>query len=251
MTRKYRLKNDSIDLRDIYYRSTQYKSVTDLPEEVDLRNKLSPIVDQGELGSCTANAIASGLGEFKLLQEGKPLTRLSRLFLYWQERYLEGTVNEDSGAYIRDGMKVLQTIGTCPESEYPYDIKNFTQTPTAKQVADAGAFRMISEYHRVYDLLSLKSALTEGFPVVIGILVYESFESEKVAQTGIVPLPIKSREQYLGGHAVLAVGYNKIGRTNYIIIRNSWGEEWGDKGYCYIPESFFSRGFVTDMWIGK
>ncbi|GAA3316210.1 hypothetical protein GCM10020331_012720 [Ectobacillus funiculus] len=71
MTRKYRLKNDSIDLRDIYYRSTQYKSVTDLPEEVDLRNKLSPIVDQGELGSCTANAIASGLGEFKLLQEGK------------------------------------------------------------------------------------------------------------------------------------------------------------------------------------
>ncbi|GAA3316207.1 hypothetical protein GCM10020331_012710 [Ectobacillus funiculus] len=125
----------------------------------------------------------------------KPLTRLSRLFLYWQERYLEGTVNEDSGAYIRDGMKVLQTIGTCPESEYPYDIKKiFTQTPTAKQVADAGAFRMISEYHRVYDLLSLKSALTEGFPVVIGIFSLRKFLSQKkVAQTGIVPLPIKKQ----------------------------------------------------------
>lgn len=251
MVRKYTLKKDPVDLRDKYFYATQHKAVSDLPVEVDLRSQLSPIVDQGQLGSCTANAIASGLGEFKLLQGGNPLTRLSRLFLYWEERYLEGTVNEDSGAYIRDGMKVLQTIGTCPESEYPYNINKFTTTPTAKQVADAAKFRMIKGYYRVNNVTVLKAALAENIPVVIGFDVYESFESADVYETGMVPIPNTRTESFLGGHAVLAVGYKQIKNANYIIIRNSWGADWGDAGYCYMPEAFFTKGFVTDMWAGQ
>lgn len=245
---KYTLKQDHEDLRDLHFSSTFVKT-SHLPKEVDLRPSLSPVVDQGQLGSCTANAIASGFREYLLLKNGQPLTRLSRLFLYWYERYLEGTVNEDSGAMIRDGFKILQKIGVCPEEEYPYDIHRFTETPTSKEVQDSSPFR-ISSYHRVTTQAQLKASLAEGYPVVIGISVYDSFESEEVARTGMVPIPDKKRESYLGGHAVLVVGYKIINRKLHYIVRNSWGEDWGDKGYCYIPSTFFSK-FVMDMWTGK
>jgi C1A family cysteine protease len=246
--RQYLLKKDPVDLRDKVFRST-FAKVEHLPVEVDLRPQLSPIVDQGQLGSCTANAIASGLREYITLKEQQPLTRLSRLFLYWHERQLEGTIGEDSGAYIRDGMKVLQTIGVSPETDFPYNISKFTEQPSQQAESDAGKFK-ISEYHRITNVDQLKAALAEGSPVVIGIDVYQSFESDTVAKTGKVPLP-KRGEQNLGGHAVLAVGYKKIGRTKYIIVRNSWGEDWGDKGYFYLPETFFTKGYVSDMWTCK
>jgi C1A family cysteine protease len=249
MNRVYKLKTDPIDLRDKVYRSTSIQSPTQFPKSIDLRPKLSPIVDQGQLGSCTANAIASGLREYLTLNSGAPLTPLSRLFLYYKERELEGTIYEDSGAYIRDGMKVLANNGVCPEVNFPYEIEHFTNKPSSVAVQNAYSFR-ISEYHRVTDLNGVKAALVEGLPVVIGMSVYESFESEAVASTGKVPIP-KKGEQNLGGHAVLVVGYKKIKSTEHLIVRNSWGEEWGDKGYCYIPSSFIKRGIINDMWTGK
>ena len=102
------------------------------------------------------------------------------------------------------------------------------------------------------DLTALKSALAEGFQVAIGIQVYDSFESNQVAQNGVVPLPRRG-EQFLGGHAVLAVGYKDdamIKGRGVVICRNSWGESWGDKGYFYLPYSYFVS-YVTDMWTGK
>ncbi|ODA41933.1 C1 family peptidase [Desulfosporosinus sp. BG] len=246
--RVYKLKPDTEDLRDKVFRSTRFTTKTVLPKSVDLRFGCSPIVDQGELGSCTANAIASGLREYWEKQAGS-LTLLSRLWLYWEERNLEGTVNEDSGAMIRDGMKVLQQMGCAPEVDWPYDITKFTLTPPPQATMDAVPFK-ISEYHRVLSLTTLKAALAEGYPVVLGISVYESFESEQVAQTGIIPLP-KRGEKLLGGHAVLAVGYIDSGKTTgYVACRNSWGEGWGDKGYFYLPYSYFAK-YVTDMWTGK
>jgi len=203
------------------------------------------------LGSCTANAIASGLREYWENLSEKQFTSLSRLWLYWQERYLEGTVNQDAGAYIRDGMKVLQKMGCAPEADWPYDITKFTEKPPEKATIDAIQFK-ITKYHRVTNLTLLKSALAEGYPVVIGIKVYESFESNQVAQNGIVPLP-KRGEQFLGGHAVLAVGYKddtNIKGQGVVICRNSWGESWGDKGYFYLPYSYFFN-YVSDMWTGK
>lgn len=249
--RVYKLKPDTEDLRDKVYRSTQFKTITTLPKIVDLRLSCSPIVDQGELGSCTANAIASGLREYWENLSGKQFILLSRLWLYWQERYLEGTVNEDSGAYIRDGMKVLQKMGCAPEADWPYDISKFKQKPPTKATINALKFK-ITEYHRVANLTALKTALAEGYPIVIGIKIYESFESDQVAQTGIVPLP-KRGEQFLGGHAVLAVGYKddaKLKGQGVVICRNSWGKSWGDKGYFYLPYSYFSN-YATDMWTGK
>lgn len=246
--RIYTLKKDLEDLRDKFFRSV-HADVSNLPESVDLRSNASPVVDQGELGSCTANAIASGLREYYEIKEGKPLTRLSRLFLYWHERNIEGTINKDSGAYIRDGMKVLQTIGCAPESDFPYDVTKFTQKPSAKAEADAPVFK-ITEYHRVLNFSAMQAALAVGSPVVLGISVYASFESAAVAKTGIVPMP-KSEEQLLGGHAVLAVGYKKIGNVMYAIVRNSWGTDWGDQGYFYLPQTFFDQGYVSDMWTGR
>ena len=196
--RKYLLKKDTPDLRDHVFYSGVYKSVAHLPNKVDLRDQCSTVVDQGELGSCTANAIASGLREYLFNKNKQPWIELSRLFLYWEERNLEGTVNEDSGAEIRDGMKVLQKIGVCPETDWPYDISTFTNPPIDKMVTDVAIYK-VSEYHRIKTLDQLKAALAEGLPVVIGIDIYESFECDEVAETRIVPMPRAMR-----GNNVLA-----------------------------------------------
>jgi len=243
--RKYLLKKDSPDLRDHIYYSAVYKAPEHLPAKVDLREQCSPVVDQGQLGSCTANAIASGLREYLLLKNKEVWVALSRLFLYWEERYLEGTVNEDSGAEIRDGMKVLNTIGVCPESDWPYDISTFTNPPDEQDIIDAAAYK-IKEYHRIGSLPQLKAALAEGLPVVIGIEVYDSFEADSVSLTGLVPVPDPTRESLLGGHAVLVVGYDDS--KEYLIVRNSWGTSWGDAGYCYIPYAFYTGGYMMDLW---
>lgn len=245
MNKVYRLKQDPVDLRDHVFKASTIKSPDQFPKAIDLRPKMTPVVDQGQLGSCTANAIASGLKEYL---EGTG-NRLSRLFLYYYERSLEGTVEEDSGAYIRDGFKVLAQRGVSSELLCPYNIDRFTEAPSNGADREASN-HTITSYHRVSDLNGVKAALVEGLPVVIGMTVYESFESEAVASSGKVPLP-KKTERQLGGHAVLIVGYKKIKSTEHFIVRNSWGEGWGDKGYCYIPSSFIKRGIINDMWTGK
>lgn len=247
--RKYPVKRSPADERDFIFKATKYTAET-LPPVVDLRPKMSPIVDQGQLGSCTANAIASGLREYLLLQDGQPLTRLSRLYHYWHERQLEGKVNEDSGAYIRDGMKVLADIGCALETDFPYDIAKFTQQPSQQAETDAAKFK-IREYHAVTSYDDLKHALAEGKPVVIGIDVYESFETMDTAMSGMIPVP-KPGEKVLGGHCMLAVGYtNQFSDQERIIVRNSWGEHWGQEGYCMIPKAFFDAGYAFDMWTGS
>lgn len=249
--RVFPLKREKRDLRDYHFMSTAFKSPGELPKKVDLRSDMSPIVDQGALGSCTANAIASGLREYLLVSSQEKWTALSRLFLYWHERKLEGHVDEDSGAYIRDGMKVLQKIGVCPEEDYPYNIADFRDTPDPKAERDAANYK-INDYHRITDLYALKAALAEQSPVVIGLMLYESFQTPETAQTGKIPAPKKKRERVLGGHAMLAVGYVDRGQSGHVIVRNSWGEDWGDQGYCYIPYKMFQDpDSVMDMWTGR
>lgn len=248
--RSYKLKTDKVDMRDKIYCAKSISKLSDLPQSVDLRPHCSPIVDQGQLGSCTANAIASGLGEYLQNVAGQGLTSLSRLDLYWWERFIEGTVNQDSGAEIRDGMKVFNQLGIAPESDYPYDVTTFTNEPSPQAIMDGVSFK-ISEYNRVQDLTALKTTLAEGLPVVTGIQVYESFQSNAVAQTGMVPMPNPDNEQLLGGHAVLAVGYDDL--KQQVIMRNSWGTSWGDQGYFYLPYTYFTdpKGYVIDMWTGR
>lgn len=249
--RKYAVRKDNWDIRDLYYKSEAAIAAQKLPKAIDLRPYCSAVVDQGELGSCTANAIVSGLREYLDIRsdgDGCCAERLSRLFLYWHERKLEGTIDQDAGATIRSGMKVLNKIGVCPERLHPYDITKFRDMPSEQAEAEAVSYR-IESYRRIIGLGGVKAALAEGKPVVLGFLVYESFESDKVGRTGKVTMPDVLREQVLGGHAVLAVGYRDgwMGRGE-VIIRNSWGTEWGDQGYCYFPYKMFERDIVFDLW---
>jgi len=242
--RHYTVQKDVEDARDYIFSGVH----PHLPKYVDLRKLMSPVVNQGHLGSCTANAIVCGLREY-LSRRHNDDTRLSRLFLYWQERSMEGTIEQDSGAMLRDGMKVLHKIGVCSEIEDPYRTTEFRKKPSERSVIDAAKYK-ITSYERVLNLESLKVCLAHDFPVVFGFIVYESFESREVTETGIVPMPNKLLEKQLGGHAVCAVGYDD--ERKQVIVRNSWGKDWGMEGYCYFPyEMFADKTLVNDMWTGR
>ena len=236
-------KTDKVDTRDYKYQVTQKAS----PTLVDLRRYCSPIENQGSLGSCTGQAIAGAI-ELLNKRNGKP-TDVSRLFIYYYERVLLGTVNYDSGAYIRDGIKATNHYGASLESLWPHDIRKFRQEPILEAKTDA-LKRKVTRYERVMDFNGCIDALTNGYPVVMGFHVYTSFMSRNVARTGIMPYPNTKREQLLGGHAVLLVGYDK--RKNVFIARNSWGTGWGERGYFYMPFNVVTNtNMSSDFWIIK
>jgi C1A family cysteine protease len=235
---------DLPDHRDHMY-AAPAKVLTSLPTNIDMRPQCPPIYDQETLGSCTANAIA-GAVEFDLIKEKKQDFIPSRLFIYYNERVIEGTVNSDSGAQNRDGIKSVAKQGVCPEKEWPYDINEFTVKPSPKCYADALKTRATS-YSRVSRTLNqMKGCLASGYPFVIGFTVYESFESQQVANTGIVPMPSPG-EAVVGGHAVLVVGYDDS--QNRFICRNSWGTGWGMKGYFTMPYAYLlEQNLSDDFW---
>jgi len=178
-------------------------------------------------------------------KNGHPVTNLSRLFVYYNERAIEGTINEDSGAMIRDGVKSLVNLGICPEKQWPYKIAAFKQKPTPACFKIAAEHELTS-YHRIIGLLQMRRCLAEGYPFVFGFSVYEAFESEEVAKTGTLNLP-QPGEKQVGGHAVCAVGYDDA--TNRILVRNSWGADWGMQGYFTIPYDYVSNSnLADDFW---
>lgn len=215
-----------------------------LPGEVDLRPLCSPIVDQGQLGSCTANAIAGAL-EFDQIKQQEPLVPVSRLFIYYNERVIEGTVGNDSGAQIRNGVKSVATTGYCAEADWPYVIDRYAQQPPNIAYVDAGKTHAYQYRKVAIGVTALKTALAAGYPVVFGFTVYDSFESDIVAHSGVVPLPHRG-ESVLGGHAVVAVGYNTAHKQIY--CRNSWGTGWGASGYFFMPEAYFTPQLTSDFW---
>ena len=197
---------DLPDARDYMY-SAPEAVLTKMPKKVDLRGtKMPPVWDQGELGSCTAQAIGSAF-EFSQIKQGMKDFMPSALFIYYNERAMEGTIDTDSGAMIRDGMKSVAKIGVCPETIWPYVIPKFTEKPPAKAYTEAKKHQALV-YRRVLGVLhQMQGCLAQGYPFVFGFAVYESFMSPEVAKTGKVPLPPRG-EQLIGGHAVLAVGYD-------------------------------------------
>jgi C1A family cysteine protease len=234
---------DRPDQRDRLYASIAAPPVK-LPAAVDLRSGCSAVENQGTLGSCTANALVGNL-EFLEKQAGLQATDLSRLFIYYNERVLEGTVEEDSGAMLRDGVKSLVRLGVCAEQAWPYVITKFAAKPPAACYL-AGLDHQITSYNRILTLPEMRMCLAEGFPFVFGFTVYESFESPAVAKTGTVNLP-QPKERALGGHAVMAVGYNDDAQR--FTIRNSWGAEWGRQGYFTMPYAYLdSRNLSDDFW---
>ena len=240
---KFHWVRDKIDTRDYLYRL----SSTPTQASVDLRMYCSAIEDQGNLGSCTGNAVAGAI-ELLTKRAGRTLD-VSRLFIYYYERLLEGTVNYDSGAYIRDGIKATNRYGAPLESLWPYNISKFKTAPSSVAINDA-AKRKVRLYERATNFNACIDALNNGYPVIVGFDVYSSFVTNTVSRTGMMPYPNTSRESLLGGHAVLLVGYNNA--TQRFIVRNSWGTKWGDKGYFYMPYQVIQNTRMSgDFWIIK
>ncbi len=241
---RYGWRKDQPDFRD-RPSSLKVQRVTKLPASVDLskRPAMPGVYDQGQLGSCTANAIAAAF-EYDLRDQGMTDFMPARLAIYYGERQIEHTVKTDAGAEIRDGMKVIAKTGAGPESLCPYLISQFAVAPSAAYYA-AAAKNQCSVYEKVAQTgEAIKSVLAAGRPIVFGITVYASFESAAVANTGTVPMP-KKTEAVEGGHAILITGYTKT----RMLFRNSWGTSWGKKGYGSLPLAYvLNPNLASDFW---
>ena len=236
---------DLPDYRDHIYTAPP-RMLAVLPGKTDLRPRCPPVLDQGELGSCTANAIANAFRFDEMKQRTAGPMAPSRLFIYYNERAMEGTIQSDAGAQIRDGIKSVVKLGVCPETDWPYDIAKFARKPPAKAYQDALKHQALSYQRVVQSLSQMKGCLAAGYPFVFGFSVYESFESQAVARSGKVPMP-GAKEKNLGGHAVLAVGYDDASQN--VIVMNSWSATWGDKGCFYLPYAYINDGnLARDFW---
>jgi len=248
---------DLPDNRDHLY-SAPLAKLRVLPTKVDLRRRCPRVYNQGEIGSCTANAIAAAIEFDRKKQKLRDFVP-SRLFIYYNERSMEHSIPLDNGAQIRDGIKSVAKQGACPETKWPYDDTPADSTtnlwpsgakprqkPPRSCYTDAKKYRTVS-YQRVDRTLSqMKGCLADGFPFVFGFTVYDSFESAQVARTGVLQMP-KPKEGVVGGHAVLAVGYDD--KSERFVVRNSWGTGWGKKGYFTMPYSYLlTDNLSDDFW---
>lgn len=243
----YGWRKQRVDVRDYKAHELDFLGFSGtLPSSFDLRPGCPPVYDQGQLGSCTANGIAGAL-EYDLIAQKKPAFIPSRLFIYFLERSMEGTVAYDAGAAIRDGAKAVNQFGFCDERLWPYNIGRFTQQPP-QSVYDAAKPEKVTNYAAVtQDITALKKILAGGRPVVFGFIVYQSFERGDVARSGVMPMP-GTFDWQVGGHCVAAVGYDDAKQV--VICRNSWGPSWGDKGYFYMPYAYITNpNLASDFWV--
>lgn len=230
--------------------------------EVDPRQEMPPVFDQLQLGSCTANATAAAFQYDGILDDKDP-GRLARLWIYWQERKLEGSLGQgDTGAEGSDAFKVARTVGIPPETAWPYNPAKYNVASYFDPKAPPAAAVHAETHYRLTKPVAtpprteaaFKAVFSNKQTVAFGFTVYESFESSEVASTGIVPMPAQG-EQVLGGHEVLAVGYLKA-EPNYALCRNSWGSEqtdgtaWGlaGDGYFLMPWQMLLSSQIAGDW---
>jgi len=231
-----------------------------LAPAADLRQWFSPVEDQGQLGSCTANAVVGLLEYYERRAAGKHIDA-SRLFLYKVTRDILG-VKGDTGAYLRSAMGALATFGAPPEKYWPYNIARFDVEPTAFCFAFAENYKAL-QYYRLdppgttpQQLLDrIKSAVAAGLPSCFGFTVYSSIRQ---ATGGKIPFPL-ANEHVEGGHAIVIAGYDDTVKitnpspgakttTGAFLIRNSWGASWGQQGYGWLPYEYVLKSLATDFW---
>jgi C1A family cysteine protease len=217
-----------------------------LPAVVDLRRHCPPVYDQLHLNSCSANAIAAAL-RYDELKEGRPdVPSPSRLFIYYNERVLAGVVTTDSPVSLRDGYRTIAKVGTCPEALWPYQVRRFRRQPTPPCYRAAHGCRAIAYYRIRRAVSQMRACLADGYPFVMALAIHQSAKGRDVRRTGVLPVPTRG-DRLLGGHAVLAVGYDHVRRL--LLFRNSWGSGWGDHGYGYLPYAFVASSALTwDFW---
>jgi C1A family cysteine protease len=258
---RYGWVKDAPDSRD-HPRIVAPEELASVPVSVDLSTdpNMPPVYDQQQIGSCTANAIAAAF-EYDLRRQGLTDFMPSRLFIYYNERAMEGTVDSDSGAQIRDGIKSIAQQGLVPESEWPYDGAPANsdgswpaghlaaKRPPAALYAEAAGDEAVQYLAVTQQADQIKAVLAAGDPVVFGFTVYASFESDAVAQSGDAPMPAPG-EQEVGGHCVVCVGYDDA--RGVWICRNSWGTGWGKGGYFTLPYAYLTDGnLASDFWTVK
>ena len=229
-----------------------------LPPSVDMRSRFPACYDQGEVGSCTGNALA-GCMEFDQIKEAlKYEFTPARLFLYYNGRALEGNTGQDAGAQIRDVVKAANQYGAPPESDWPYDPSQVTVKPTVLAYKDGKLHGLLKYSRLMVSPQQIKTVLAQGFPITFGFTVYDSFLTDSVASSGIMPMPDLNNESVQGGHAVAFAGYqdqpwtdpvtNKHMPGGVFIVRNSWGTSWGIKGYFLMPYNYVVPQFCADFW---
>lgn len=229
-----------------------------LPPRVDLREKMTPVENQGDTSSCVANAVAGAYEYLVKLHRGEDWD-VSRLFIYYNARAVGDSVDpeeqddelDDEGSQIADAIEGLRRYGACSEETWPFDEERVKERPDDESYEEASSF-LVEQMELVPTHLDAwKHALAEGHPIIFGLSLYDSFDRQR--RPGLVPQPTRnesSRESH-SGHAMLAVGYSD--RDRVFIVRNSWGDDWGDEGYCYIPYDYLmnSRYNDGDSWIIK
>jgi len=234
------------DKRDKKF-SAHFRVPVALPSNVDLSSNWGIIYDQGDLGSCVANSVSYGIRFVRQVEKKSPFTP-SRLYIYYYGRVIEGSpADEDTGLYIRDGYKSVATYSVCSENNWPYKVEKFAIEPS-KAAQDAAKQHKTFNYLRVnQNENEIKACLASGYPISLGITVFESFMSDQVARTGIVPMPNVHSEQQVGGHAVTIVGYDDS--TKRFKLVNSWSDSWGDKGFFYMNYDFIlDPEWCDDFW---
>lgn len=219
------------------------------PKKVDLRPMMTPVENQGALQSCTANAIA-GAYEYLIKKHAGAHVDLSRLFIYYNARWRNGEQHEDAGSVIQYGMESLKSFGACAEKTWPYKADAVLDKPRKLSYAEAERFRVLDMQKVDVDLDRWRHCLAEGYPIVFGCALFESFDDAK-RNHGVVPMPDPqdvARGEH-GRHAMLAVGYSDVDKV--FIVRNSWGADWGDKGYCYMPYNYLMSEKLNggDCWM--
>lgn len=247
--RIFNLKIDPVDERDFLFKAEKLGVPDILPISVDLRSKMPPILDQGQLGSCGPNEISNAL-RFCLKKFKLPEFQPSRLYLYYFARLAEGSsLTEDTGISIKGGLQSIQKYGTCSENNWGYDISKYTQQPPNQCIIAGKTHINGFRYIRVQqNLVNIKQALVAEFPILVGIKLYNSFESDNVTKTGSVPMPNKNKEACLGGHCCSIIGYDD--NTQRFICSNTWGSDWGINGYFTIPYDYILDSSLTsDFWI--
>jgi hypothetical protein len=214
---------------------------------------LGPVRDQQAEGSCVGHGWA-GHADWLFRKYGPHhfALNLSPQFVYYKCRELDGTLPDDAGSQVRSGAKVFNQFGIAPEPDMIYGMDTMNTPPTAQAMKDALLYKG-GAYHTLLTLDDMKSCLASGYCFVDGIDVYESFESEAVADSGEVSMP-KPNEQSLGGHCTLTFGFDDEhvcadGSVGALHKRNSWGSDWGENGNFWLPYGFVTQGLLTDAWI--
>ena len=246
------VRKDAFDPRDRTVAPNQASGAV----RISFRDKVAYVKDQGQAGSCTAHAGTEILEiAFRQHKSELPLSvdrstlRFSPLFQYAQERMLEGTFNQDAGAGSRTIFQVLTQTGVCLESEDPYSDKDIFVKPTAQMLSEAARFKA-DAYHRILDVATAKTVLQSGYTFTIGTPLYEQFEGEAAADTGLIGMPKGSS---IGGHEMHVIGCDDtksvLGQVGAFEVQNSWGPDWGDKGFCWLPYAYCEKLMSEiDFW---